>query len=73
MLLLVLAVAAALWGILAAMGDAAGAQGAKGVFLAALVCWALNFVALVVFLALAQLSATAVPPRESEPAATDAD
>lgn len=57
LLLVVLLVAAALWAILWQAGDEAGAQGAKGVFLVALVSWGLNFIALVVLSALAQVNA----------------
>lgn len=52
---LVLLVAAALWGLLTAAGDHAGGQGAKGVTLVALTFWVLNFIALVVLVALAQI------------------
>jgi len=52
----VLVVASALWGTLKMLGDEAGAQGAKGVTLVALVCWGLNFLFLVSVLALAEMS-----------------
>ena len=54
-LTVLLILSGALWAVLNALGDRAGGQGAKGVFLVAAVCWLLNFVTLVVLLALAQL------------------
>lgn len=48
-------VAGALWGILHAVRDGAGAGGAKGVFLVIAVCWILNLVTLVVLTAICQL------------------
>jgi hypothetical protein len=54
-LLIVAAVAGALWGILQLAGDAQGAAGAKGVTLVAVVLWVLDFVGLVVVLALIEL------------------
>jgi len=54
-LLLVLVVASALWGILQLAGDAQGAAGAKGVTLVTVVLWCLDFVTLVVLLALAEV------------------
>ena len=55
-----------LWWGLGARGDVTGAAGAKGVAFVIAVCWVLNFVALVVLLAVAQLSA-ADEPSEQEP------
>lgn len=54
---LVVVVAAVLWGILRSVGDASGAEGARAVLLVASVCWGLDFVVLVVVLAVAQLAA----------------
>lgn len=48
-------VAGALWGILNAVRDGAGAAGAKGVFLVFGTCWILNLVTLVVLTAICQL------------------
>ena len=53
---LVVIVAAVLWGILRGVGDTAGAEGARAVLLVAGVCWLLNFVGLVIALAVAQLA-----------------
>lgn len=64
-MLVVLVVAGILWALLAALEDPTGAAGAKGVALVAAVCWGLNFVALVVLLALAQVSGTE-PASEEE-------
>lgn len=57
-LIVILLVAGALWLALAAAGDVAGSQGAKGVTLVALVCLALDQVVLLVLLALAELTRT---------------
>lgn len=54
-LLLVFAVAGVLWAILRLAGDAQGAAGAKGVTLVAAALWCLDFVVLVVLLALAEI------------------
>ncbi|MFQ5732988.1 MAG: hypothetical protein ACE5KM_13690 [Planctomycetaceae bacterium] len=43
------------WGLLRVTGDAAGAAGAKGVFLVAATAWGLTFVAVVVLSALCQI------------------
>jgi hypothetical protein len=74
-LIVILLVAGALWLALAAAGDAAGSQGAKGVTLVALVCLALDHLVLVVLLALAELTRppsggqpTQHPPAERPPA-----
>ncbi len=48
-------VAGALWGILHAVRDGAGAAGTKGVFLVIAVCWILNLVTLIVLTAICQL------------------
>lgn len=56
LLLTILVVSAVLWGVLSIAGDGGGAQGARAVFLVALGCWLLDFVALVVLLALVQLA-----------------
>ena len=50
-LVFILSVAAALWGILALVGDGAGAAGARGVTLAAALCAAFDVGALVALLA----------------------
>jgi hypothetical protein len=57
-LLLVVIVSGLLWFFLGTMGDHSGAGGFGAVTLVALVCWGLDFVALVVLLALAELSAS---------------
>lgn len=63
LLLLVLVVSAALWGILSAVDDQGAVDGVKGVALVALACWLLNFIGLVVLTAVAQLR---VPHEDSE-------
>jgi hypothetical protein len=63
-LIVILLVGGALWLALAAAGDVAGSQGAKGVTLVALVCLALDQVVLVVLLALAELNR---PPSDGQP------
>ncbi len=55
-LLLVLAAAGAMWGVLQLAGDVQGAAGAKGVTLVTAVLWCLDFVALVALLALAEIA-----------------
>lgn len=45
-----------LWGLLGALRDVGGSQGAKGVFLTVAVLWIVNFIALVVLTALCQLT-----------------
>ena len=55
LLAIVLILSSALWLGLGALGDRAGAQGAKGVALVALMGSIVNFIALVVLLARAQL------------------
>lgn len=55
-LLVVIVTALVLWATLARLGDRAGGQGAKGVALVAGVCWGLDFITLVVLLALKQLA-----------------
>lgn len=55
-LLVVIVTALVLWATLTRLGDRAGGQGAKGVALVAMVCWGLDFVTLVVLLALKQLA-----------------
>lgn len=60
-LLVVLIVSGSLWGVLSALGDDAGAEVMQGVALVALVCWILNFVTLVVLLAVALLSSNERP------------
>ena len=69
-LLGLLLVSAALWALLHAVGDEAGAAGAKGVLLVTGVCWLLDFVFLVVLLTLARL---AEPPSKLDVNADDAD
>jgi hypothetical protein len=66
-LVLILLVAGTLWLALAAAGDVAGSQGAKGVTLVALVCLALDQVVLLVLLALAELTR----PRPDAPSKHD--
>lgn len=56
--MVVLLVSAALWGLLTALGDNAGGQGAKAVLLVTLICWTINFITLVVLLALAYITST---------------
>jgi hypothetical protein len=63
-LIVILLVGGALWLALAAAGDVAGSQGAKGVTLVALVCLALDQVVLVVLLALVELNR---PPSDGQP------
>ena len=66
-MLVVLIVSGSLWGVLSALGDDAGAEVMQGVALVALVCWILNFVTLVVLLAVALLSSNERPdPDEGE-------
>ena len=65
-LLVVLVVAAVLWALLAAVGDHTGAAGARGVTLAAAICWALDFVALVVVLALNEVMKSEIRNPKSE-------
>ena len=55
-LLVVFGVALLLWWWLGALGDGAGADGARGVASVALVCWCLDFVTLVVLLAWGEIS-----------------
>ena len=61
LLIVVLAVAGALWGILTAVGDVAAAEGVRGIALVVLVCLALDVLTLVTLTALGQLAA---PPDE---------
>jgi hypothetical protein len=56
LLIVVLLVAGTLWLVLATAGDQAGSQGARGVALVAVVCLVLDLAALVVLLALAELT-----------------
>jgi hypothetical protein len=55
-LAIVFLVAGALWVTLLAMGDQGGSQGAKGVALVAFLCLVLDLIAMVVLLALAEIS-----------------
>lgn len=64
-LLLVFAVASAIWGIFRLAGDAQGAAAAKGITLVAGTLWCLDFVVLVVLLALAELGRGDDNPSES--------
>ena len=64
-LLVPLAVAGVLWGALAALGDSGGARVAKGITLGAFLCWGVDLVALVVLLALAQMTQPDGPSRAS--------
>lgn len=57
LLLVVLLVSVTLWLGLNALGDPAGGQVFAAIAVVTAICWGLNFVALVVLLALAQLSA----------------
>lgn len=54
-LLVAVAVASAIWGLLAALGDSAGARVAKGITLGLAVCWAVDLIVVIVLSALAQL------------------
>lgn len=65
-LLVVLIVSGSLWGVLSALGDDSGAEVMQGVSLVALVCWILNFVTLVVLLAVALLSSNERPDPDEE-------
>jgi len=65
-LLFLLAICVSLWGMLAALGDSAGAQALFAVTLVLWICWCLDFVLLVVLLALVIL-AQDVPFREQGP------
>jgi hypothetical protein len=56
LLIVVLLVAGTLWLTLAAAGDQAGSQGAKGVFLVGLVCLVLDLIVLIVMLAVAEIT-----------------
>jgi hypothetical protein len=67
LLIVVLLVAGTLWLALAAAGDQAGSQGAKGVALVAIVCLVLDLGALVVLLALAELTRTEGRPTDRPP------
>lgn len=67
-LLLGLVVTASLWGLLAGLGDSAGARVAKGISLGLAICLALDLVALVVLLAVGQLNSQEAPAES----ATDA-
>jgi len=67
LLIVVLLVAGTLWLALATAGDQAGSQGAKGVALVAIVCLVLDFAALVVLLALAELTRTEGRPADRPP------
>ena len=70
----VLLVAGILWGLLQSAGDRAGSDGVRGLLLTVAVLWGLNFIALVVLSALAQLAApeAASSPGETSPADTAA-
>jgi len=57
-LLAVLVVSGLLWAVLDAVGDRIGAAGARGVTLVSLICSVLNFVLLVVLLAVDHLEWT---------------
>jgi hypothetical protein len=72
-LLIVLAVAGTLSVMLAALGDDAGAQACRGTGLVAAVCFVLDLVALVVLLALAQISSTQPPESESDESGDSSD
>lgn len=56
LLLIVLVAAGGVWGLLAVVGDESGAAGAKAIALVTLACSILNFIVLVVLLALTQLT-----------------
>ena len=66
LLLLVLIVSGSLWWLLTAVGDRGAAQGAKGVAIVAGVCWVIDFVALVVILAVASLDSTGKSTEQPE-------
>jgi hypothetical protein len=63
LLFVVLLSAGALWLVLARAGDAAGSQGAKGVALVSVLCLLLDFAALVVLLAIAEITRPPAGPR----------
>lgn len=67
-LLLGLVVAGSLWGLLAGLGDSAGAGVAKGVSLGLVICLGLDLVVLVVLVAVGQLHSQEAPAES----ATDA-
>jgi hypothetical protein len=67
LLIVVLLVAGTLWLALATAGDQAGSQGAKGVALVAIVCLVLDLAALVVLLALAELTHPEGQPTDRPP------
>lgn len=60
-LLIGLAVAGSLWGLLAALGDASGARVAKGISLGLAICLVLDFAALVVLVAVGQVNSGKEP------------
>jgi hypothetical protein len=70
LLAIALAVSAALWPILRALGDQGGSQGAKGVALVAIVGLVLDVLTLNVLLALAELTRPAVGHHPDPPART---
>lgn len=68
-LTVVVLVAGILWGLLQTAGDSTGSEGVRGLLLTAAVLWGLNFIALVVLSALAQLAGgeTVASPAETSP------
>jgi hypothetical protein len=66
LLLVVLLVSLTLWVGLHALGDPAGGHVFAAIAVVTAACWGLNFVALVVLLALAQLSAGSLGPLETD-------
>ena len=67
-LLVGVAVAASLWGLLAALGDSTGARVAKGISLGLAICLVLDLGALIVLVALSQVNSGDAPAES----ATDA-
>lgn len=60
-LLIGLAVAASLWGLLGALGDASGARVAKGISLGLAICLLLDFAVLIVLVAIGQVNSGKKP------------
>jgi hypothetical protein len=68
LLIVVFLIAGTLWLALSRAGDQAGSQGAKGVALVAIVCLVLDLAALVVLLALAEITRPDGRPTDRPPA-----
>lgn len=67
-LLIGLAVAGSLWGLLAVMGDSSGARVAKGISLGLAICLAFDLAALVVLIAIGQVSSREAPAESASDA-----